>query len=58
MFVKNCNIMSGGSLSNYHEYWSDVIADNIVDVIKNNFQKINRRVNTNTQHGEGDNREE
>ena len=28
------------------------------DVIKNNFQKINRRVNTNTQHGEGDNREE
>ena len=28
--------MSGGSLSNYHEYWTDVIADNIVDVINKN----------------------
>ena len=28
------------------------------DVIKNNFEKIDKRVKTNTQHGEGDNREE
>jgi len=36
MFVKNHKIMSGGRLSNYHEYWTDVIADNIVDVINRN----------------------
>ena len=30
----------------------------IEDVIQNNFNKIQKRINTNTQHGQGDNREQ